>query len=152
MGSHRPLPQDHTLYGGAFVLFHLVFELMRVFCEAEGARCVARARYRGHARFALVGGINTFASLGLQTALQAYFQAFVPFLETQFKMLAALLVGLGLLLSVDAAAYWFRRCCRPPPAEDAGPSGHLGGAETPPRYQEYDSYQDDRGNVARSEG
>ena len=44
---------------------------MRVFCEAEGARCVARARYRGAARFALVGGINTFAALSLQTALQA---------------------------------------------------------------------------------
>ena len=52
-------------------IFHVIFELMRVFCEAEGARCVARARYRGAARFALVGGINTFAALSLQTALQA---------------------------------------------------------------------------------
>ena len=63
--------QQLTLYGGSFVLFHVIFELMRVFCEAEGARCVARARYRGAARFALVGGINTFAALSLQTALQA---------------------------------------------------------------------------------
>ena len=111
---------------------------MRVFCEAEGARCVARARYRGAARFALVGGINTFAALSLQTALQAAFQLYVPLLGTQFKLLAALLVGLSLVLSLDAAAASLRRCCRRRPAEEAEPSGALSGAVTPPHYQEWE--------------
>ena len=130
--------QQLTLYGGSFVLFHVIFELMRVFCEAEGARCVARARYRGAARFALVGGINTFAALSLQTALQAAFQLYVPLLGTQFKLLAAQLVGLSLVLSLDAAAASLRRCCRRRPAEEAEPSGALSGAVTPPHYQEWE--------------
>ena len=85
--------RERLFYGGAFVLFHLTFELMRVLCEAEGARCVAHARYRGSARFVLVGGvgINTCMALALQSALQALFQAAIPELEMQFKSLAALL-------------------------------------------------------------
>ena len=83
--------RERLFHGGAIVLFHLTFELMRVLCEAEGARCVARARYRGSARFALVGGINTCVALALQSALQALLQAAIPELEMQFKSLAALL-------------------------------------------------------------
>ena len=90
---------------------------MRVVCEAEGARCVARARYRGAARFALVGGINTAAALLLQTALQFGVgkQALHLPLPAQFKVFAAILVALfaGYALRAAAAA-----CRRRPPADD----------------------------------
>ena len=74
-------------------------------CEAEGARCVARARYRGSARFALVGGINTCVALALQSALQALLQAAIPELQMQFKSLAALLVLLGAFFCLDALGF-----------------------------------------------
>ena len=132
--------RDRLFYGGAFVLFHLTFELMRVLCEAEGARCVARARYRGSARFALVGGINTFAALALQSALQALFQAAIPALEMQFKSLAALLVVLGAFFCLDAlgfaASSIVSRCAGRDRLDD--PSAASGGQETPPRYHEWD--------------
>jgi len=54
-------------YDVAFVLFHVLFELMRTVCDAEGARCVARTRYRGVPRFALVSGLSTTATLIIQT-------------------------------------------------------------------------------------
>lgn len=130
--------RERLFYGGAFVLFHLTFELMRVLCEAEGARCVARARYRGSARFALVGGINTCVALALQSALQALFQAAIPELEMQFKSLAALLVLLGAFFCLDAlgfaASSLLSRCGR----QLDDPSAANGGQETPPRYHEWD--------------
>jgi len=52
--------------------YHVLHELMRVVCDAEGARCVARTSYRGAPRFALVGGIATTATLVLQSAAQVY--------------------------------------------------------------------------------
>ena len=132
--------RERLFYGGAFVLFHLTFELMRVLCEAEGARCVARARYRGSARFVLVGGIgiNTCMALALQSALQALFQAAIPELEMQFKSLAALLVLLGAFFCLDALGFaalsLLSRCGR----QLDDPSAANGGQETPPRYHEWD--------------
>jgi hypothetical protein len=41
-----------TPYSGAYVLFHVSFELMRVVCEAEGARCIASYRATGAPRYA----------------------------------------------------------------------------------------------------
>ena len=69
---------------------------------------------------------------------QAAFQLAVPLLGTQFKLLAALLVGLSLVLCLDAAAASLRRCCRRRPAEEAEPSSALSGAVTPPHYQEWE--------------
>ena len=68
---------------------------------------------------------------------QAAFQLAVPLLGTQFKLLAALLVCLSLVLCLDAAAS-LRRCCRRRPAEEAEPSSALSGAVTPPHYQEWE--------------
>jgi hypothetical protein len=108
---------ERDAYAACYVAFHTLFELMRVVCEAEGARCVARARYRGAARFALVGGINTAAALLLQTALQFGVgkQALHLPLPAQFKVFAAILVALfaGYALRAAAAA-----CRRRPPADD----------------------------------
>lgn len=50
--------------------YHVLHELMRVVCDAEGARCVARTSYRGAPRFALVGGLATTATLFLQSGAQ----------------------------------------------------------------------------------
>ena len=143
--------RERLFYGGAFVLFHLTFELMRVLCEAEGARCVAHARYRGSARFVLVGGvgINTCMALALQSALQALFQAAIPELEMQFKSLAALLVLLGAFFCLDALGFaalsLLSRCGRQlddPSAANGGqdwrrrPGTTSGTTGTPPRAED----------------
>ena len=59
-----------------------------------------------------------------------------------FKLLAALLVGLSLVLGIDAAAASIRWCSRHTPAEETAASRNLGGAETPPRYQEWNDCRD----------
>ena len=104
----------------------VLHELMRVVCDAEGARCVAHTAYRGarpalvschplpstHVpdtsptrlrqspagapRFALVGGIATTATLALQSLAQLLGSRpglGLP-LQTQFKLLAAMLLAL----------------------------------------------------------
>jgi len=83
-------------YDAAFVAYHVLHELMRVVCDAEGARCVAHTAYRGAPRFALVGGIATTATLALQSLAQLLGSRpglGLP-LHTQFKLLAAMLLAL----------------------------------------------------------
>ena len=105
------------------------------------SEAVTRARYRGSARFALVGGINTFLALSLQSGLQAAFQAGSLPLETQFQLLAALLVLLGAVFALDALGRLTSLllaccgCCRDEPEAAAADSG---GTDTPPRYQAFD--------------
>ena len=63
------------MYAVCYALFHVVFELLRILCEAEGARCVASTRVQGAPRFASVSGLTTTVALGIQAVLQL---AFVP--------------------------------------------------------------------------
>ena len=63
---------DQIVYYACFVAYHVLFELMRVICDAQGARCVARASYKGAPRFALVCGLSTTISLLGQTGLQIF--------------------------------------------------------------------------------
>ena len=86
-----------TPYSGAYVLFHVSFELMRVVCEAEGARCIASYRATGAPRYAAVSGLNTTLSLALQVALQLLLLIGHPTrlaLQTQFQLLASIFVAL----------------------------------------------------------
>ena len=59
----RPCMHTHVhphVYGTCMACVHVGFELMRVLCEAEGARCVASTRgCRGPPRFAAVSGVVT---------------------------------------------------------------------------------------------
>ena len=75
------------LYAAGYITFHISFELMRVLCEAQGARCVAATRCQGQPRFAAVSGLNTTLTLSLQVVLQIFFAA-------DFHMLAGILFGL----------------------------------------------------------
>jgi hypothetical protein len=84
-------PPDPTRVQG-YVVFHLDFELMRVLCEAEGARCVAAYRRAGAPRFAAVSGLNTTLALALQAALQLLFSRLEP--QMQFRVLAAIFLAL----------------------------------------------------------
>ena len=90
----------------------MLFELTRVVCTAEGARCVARITYEGAPRFALVSGMGTTATLLLQTSAQLLFSKTpglgLP-LSAQFKYLAAMLLGLGVACAVAAV----ERACAP---------------------------------------
>ena len=84
------------VYDIAYVAFHSMFELMRVVCEAEGARCVASARVRGTPRFAAVSGMSSCACLLLQSGLQLMANSAAMHLAVtaQFRVLAALLLML----------------------------------------------------------
>ncbi len=101
--------RERLLYGAAYVLLHVIYEAMRVVCLAEGARCVAGARCRGAPRFALVSGLVSTVSLGLQALLLLAFGALgssaasVP-LYSQFRALAAML--LLLFVGFASAAVW----------------------------------------------
>lgn len=99
------------LYLACYVIFHVGFELMRVLCEAEGARCVAATRCVGTPRFAAVSGLNTTLSLALQSALQFVFNTpqRLP-LEEQFRLLAAML--LALFVAYACLACWSGPCGR----------------------------------------
>ena len=89
------------MYAVCYALFHVVFELLRILCEAEGARCVASTRVQGAPRFASVSGLTTTVALGIQAVLQL---AFVPRslgikreskpIVEQFQIEALLLLGL----------------------------------------------------------
>lgn len=57
---------DDVLFSVAYVLFHVIFECMRVLCTAEAARCIASSPWHGPPRFALIGGLNLTVALGLQ--------------------------------------------------------------------------------------
>lgn len=100
------------VYGWAYILFHVVFECMRVMCDAEGARSVASTRVRGAPRFAAVSGINTTMCLMLQVLLQTLFNR-VPLqagrLNLQFRMLSALFVALFAVYSCVAVGRWCGR-------------------------------------------
>ena len=61
---------ERDAYAACYVAFHTLFELMRVVCEAEGARCVASYRKAGAPRFAAVSGLNTTLALVLQVLLE----------------------------------------------------------------------------------
>ena len=105
-------------YAASYILFHVGFECLRVLCEAEGARCVANTRCAGAPRFAAVSGLNTTASLLLQTALQLLFNnpRRLP-LDEQFRFLAALLVLLS--MAYGALSVWRSLCSRSRRASDA---------------------------------
>lgn len=83
---------NEAIYASGYVVFHLDFELMRVLCEAEGARCVAAYRRAGAPRFAAVSGLNTTLALALQAALQLLFSRLEP--QMQFRVLAAIFLAL----------------------------------------------------------
>jgi len=139
---------DRRLYDVCFVAFHLLFELMRVLCDAEGARCVARISYEGAPRFALVSGLSTTATLLLQTAMQLLFVRPTGLglpLAQQFKVLSGLLLALFVACAASAAASVTSWCARRPllPLPDDGSSDGSGGAareaESQQPYQEYSS-------------
>mmetsp|Transcript_24882 Transcript_24882/g.80366 ORF Transcript_24882/g.80366 Transcript_24882/m.80366 type:complete len:466 (+) Transcript_24882:1156-2553(+) len=100
--------------------YHVLHELMRVVCDAEGARCVARTSYRGAPRFALVGGLATTATLFLQSGAQMLVSKpglGLP-LDLQFKVLAGMLLLLFLGCAAGAsykraavAFGWDCACC-----------------------------------------
>jgi len=98
-----------SVYAASYVLFHVSFELVRVLCEAQGARCVAAARVEGAPRFAAVSGLNTTISLALQVVLQLLFNhpSRLP-LDMQFRILAGLLLALHVAYAVAAAS----RACK----------------------------------------
>uniref|UniRef100_A0A7S0PZN8 Solute carrier family 40 protein n=1 Tax=Coccolithus braarudii TaxID=221442 RepID=A0A7S0PZN8_9EUKA len=92
--SVMALTEQVGMYNASFVGFHVLFELMRVVCTTEGARCVARAKYRGLPRFALVGGLSTTATLVLQTIAQLGVSVYKLPIRSLFELLAVLLLGL----------------------------------------------------------
>lgn len=89
------------LYASSYALFHVAFELLRILCEVQGARCVAATRVRGAPRFASVSGLTTTVALSIQAVLQLAFvprslgikRASMP-LAQQFRIEAALLLAL----------------------------------------------------------
>lgn len=147
------------LYAASYVLFHVSFELMRVLCEAEGARCVAATRCVGTPRFAAVSGLNTTLSLGLQSILQFLFNTpqRLPLAE-QFRLLAAMLFALFLAYASRAA--WSGLCGRGQPRDDDAlpegpypegsypegePAGSSGGRhDSPHSYHRYHEHLDGR--------
>lgn len=89
--------ESEVPYMAGYVLFHVCFELLRVICEAEGARCIANYRASGKPRFAAVSGLTTTLCLTLQVLLQVAFNH--PHrleLQTQFQILSAILLALFL--------------------------------------------------------
>ena len=126
--------QEMGAYATGYITFHVGFELMRVVCEAEGARCVASYRKAGAPRFAAVSGLNTTLALVLQVLLQLFVNQphrLEP--QTQFQVFAAVFLA----LFVGYAALGVYRVCRAVrgPAEDRS----TGGSETAEgqRYQRY---------------
>ena len=110
-----------------YVVFHTLFELMRVVCEAEGARCVARALPRRRALHP-VGGIGGGGAAAADRAPVRRRQAGLHLPLPQFKVFAAILVALFAGYARAAAA----ACRRRPPADDdaeeEGPAERAGGA------------------------
>lgn len=109
-------------YDAAYVAFHVCFELMRVLCEAEGARCVAAFRTSAMPRFAAVSGLTTTLTLSLQVVLQLLFNnpRRLP-LSAQFELLAALLLVLG--AAYNAAALGRFLLCRRRGRAEGGEEG-----------------------------
>ena len=99
--------ESEAPYMASYVLFHVGFELLRVICEAEGARCIANYKAAGAPRFAAVSGLTTTLSLTLQVLLQIGFNHPHQLdLQIQFQILAAILVG----VFVGYACLTLRRC------------------------------------------
>jgi len=98
------------IYATCYILFHVSFELLRVLCEAEGARCVAATHVKGAPRFAAVGGLNSTLSLAVQVLLQVFFNhpRRLP-LPVQFEVLAAIMLALHVAYIFAAI---FRRAFR----------------------------------------
>ena len=139
----RPCRLRATPYSGAYVLFHVSFELMRVVCEAEGARCIASYRGTGAPRYAAVSGLNTTFSLALQVALQLLLLFGRPnrlALQTQFQLLASIFLALF-------ACYGGMAVCRAIQRVGGGGSGGedtvVSSPPSPPE-QHYQRYLDSR--------
>lgn len=87
--DHRP---SEGLYALGYISFHVGFELTRVLCAAQGARCIAATRCQSQPRFAAVSGLTTTVTLVLQTVLQlVFFKS-----SKDFPVLAAILFALFL--------------------------------------------------------
>lgn len=112
------------LYALGYITFHVGFELMRVLCEAQGARCIAATRCQGPPRFAAVSGLNTTVTLSLQVVLQIFFK-----FPADFHMLVFILFGL-FVGYVAAAAVRALLCSSPGSAEGGAGSGARGGSST----------------------
>jgi hypothetical protein len=92
------IAETEQLYALGYVSFHVGFEMMRVLCEAEGARCIAATSCQGQPRFAAVSGLNTTITLVLQVLLQMFFT-----FPRDFQVLASILFGLFVAYVAAAA-------------------------------------------------
>lgn len=92
------IAETEQLYALGYVSFHVGFEMMRVLCEAEGARCIAATSCQGQPRFAAVSGLNTTITLVLQVLLQMLFT-----FPRDFHVLASILFGLFVAYVAAAA-------------------------------------------------
>lgn len=115
--SHNSSPVDASrlaITNCAQVMFHVTFEVMRVVCVAEGARCVASVRWHGPPRFALMGGLSLTVALLLQSLLQLVFDQLsrtsLP-LSGQFRIFAGLFFLLHVAYVVDVICRTAKSTC-----------------------------------------